>query len=68
MGKDYKLNGMDTVKKAVADIYPALNNSLGGLEFAQNAKGNWNYKPASANTVNPHLGNSKVQYILTLYT
>jgi len=53
MGKDDKLNGMGTVKKAVADVYPALNNSSGGPEFAQNAKGNWNYKPASANTVTP---------------
>lgn len=31
----------------------ALNNSLGGLTFEQDAEGNWGYKPAGADTVIP---------------
>lgn len=46
-------NGVGASQKAVADAYVALNNSLGGLEFAQDAEGNWGYKPAGADTVTP---------------
>lgn len=46
-------NGVGASQKAVADAYSALNNSLGGLEFAQDAEGNWGYKPAGADTVTP---------------
>lgn len=30
-----------------------LNNSLGGLQFLQDAEGNWGYKPSGADTVIP---------------
>lgn len=46
-------NGVGASQKAVADAYSALNNSLGGLTFEQDAEGNWGYKPAGADTVSP---------------
>lgn len=45
--------GTGASQKAVADAYAALNNSLGGLTFEQDAEGNWGYKPAGADTVTP---------------
>lgn len=51
-------NGTGASQKAVADAYSALNNSLGGLTFEQDAEGNWGYKPAGADTVTPFKKNS----------
>lgn len=53
-------NGVGASQKAVADAYTALNNSLGGLEFAQDAEGNWGYKPAGADTVTPFKKETKL--------
>ena len=58
--------GTGASQKAVADAYAALNNSLGGLTFEQDAEGNWGYKPAGADTVTPFKkggGTIKVVYL-----
>lgn len=59
-------NGVGASQKAVANAYSALNNSLGGLEFAQDAEGNWGYKPAGADTVTP-FRNGGIIKLLTTY-
>ena len=59
-------DGMGASQKAVSDAYTALHNRLGGLEFAQDAEGNWGYKPAGADTVTPFKkggGTIKVVYL-----
>lgn len=56
-------NGVGASQKAVANAYSALNNSLGGLEFAQDAEGNWGYKPAGADTVTPFKKEAKLPNI-----
>lgn len=53
-------NGVGASQKAVADAYSALNNSLGGLTFEQDAEGNWGYKPAGADTVTPFKKETKL--------
>lgn len=60
-------NGVGASQKAVADAYAALNNSLGGLEFAQDAEGNWGYKPAGADTVTPFKESQNTIYFDTIY-
>lgn len=43
-----------------------LNNSLGGLQFLQDAEGNWGYKPSGADTVIPFKGDIKPTEITML--
>ncbi len=57
-------DGMGASQKAVSEAYTALHNRLGGLEFAQDAVGNWGYKPAGADTVTPFKkGNGNLKQI-----
>ena len=43
----------DEANVAGALALKEVNNSLGGLSFAQDAEGNWGYKPSGADTVIP---------------
>lgn len=60
LDKSYVIDDLDDIaanttsgKAAGALALKTLNKNLGGLQFAQDAEGNWGYKPSGADTVIP---------------
>lgn len=57
---------LDAVQgKVLNDKISAVNNDLGGLSFAQDAEGNWGYKPSGADTVIPFKSLSASKILFT---